>query len=90
VSCYSQAGIIRKLFKSCHLRSSPEIHAAVAQFNLTMKLLIGNNSVSNPRVDPKASHELVCHVLEQAYGRCVAPKSHMLRDYEVYLVFDGR
>jgi hypothetical protein len=73
------------LIKACRQGKYEMIQSFAETFNTIMNELIATNLVSNPRVDPKASHELVCHVLEQAYCRTVSLKSHILREYEVLI-----
>lgn len=78
------AGILRRIIKAVRSLNPEDIQSAISDFNSTLTLLRSQNLISNARNDAKASHEFLVHVLEQAYGRTVGPKSHILREYEVY------
>jgi hypothetical protein len=77
-------GILRQIIKASHKKIPSDIFKYVALFNSTLLELQSANQVwvdTDPLNEP-ASPEFCKHILEQSYARTVAPKAHLLRNYE--------
>ncbi|KAJ3327005.1 Nucleosomal histone H3-Lys79 methylase, partial [Kappamyces sp. JEL0680] len=78
----TRQGILRSIIKACHRRLPKQLKEAVHEFNQVLARLKDDRGVSSETDDGPVSGAFVDHVLEQAYARCVAPKAHLLREYE--------
>lgn len=78
----TKTGALRQIIKYCNRKLANELKSAVSDFNQLVKDLKSKSQVTTELDGPPVSHELAVHILEQSYARCVAPKSHILRDYE--------
>jgi hypothetical protein len=86
----AKQGLLRGIIKSCRKRLSLDLTEHLTRFNewmLDVRKERGHRELEamgggkSKRRTP-ASLALVCHVLEQAYARVVAPEAHTLRQYE--------
>ena len=93
----AKQGLLRGIIKSCRKRLAPDLADHVHRFNDLMLRIrkdrqnlltqsssttLTSNGGEGKRKEKPASTALVCHVLEQAYARVVAPEAHTLRQYE--------
>jgi hypothetical protein len=75
-------GLLRSVIKHCHRKQPKELKQAVLDFNAALKQFRVEEKVCKELDAGAASPPFVEHILEQAYARCVAPKSNLLREYE--------
>jgi hypothetical protein len=78
-----QTGIVRAITKATNRRMLEELKIAVQDFNQVIKKYQADGVFDNMEsTGPRASRELIQHILEQSYARSIAPHSHLLNQYE--------
>jgi hypothetical protein len=76
-------GIVRAITKATNRRMIEELKTAVHDFNQVIKKYQSDGVFDEMEsTGPRASRELIQHILEQSYARSIAPHSHLLNQYE--------
>ncbi|KAJ3270419.1 Nucleosomal histone H3-Lys79 methylase [Terramyces sp. JEL0728] len=73
-----------KVYKqTCHRQVASDLKDGILTFNAVMLELKDSQVFERCEIKgPPASFDLITHILEQSYARSIAPKSHLLNNYE--------
>jgi hypothetical protein len=76
-------GIIRFIMKACHKKSGIDLIEGVKEFNKVLLDYRAKGIFEDMETKgPRASDDLIRHILEQSYARSIGPSAHLLNHYE--------